>query len=113
MYTLGPLAIARLAGAAAVIGVLVGAAWGLLLPVGFGFFALFLGIFAGYGMARAMEWAGGHKRGPLVQGAAVAGVVLAYFVHNLVVAGALILPGDLWGLLFVGAASVVAWNQLR
>ena len=113
MYTLGPLVIARLAGVATVIGVLVGAAWGMLLPVGFGFFALFLGMFAGYGMARAMEWAGGGKRGPLVQGAAVAGIILAYFVHNLVVSGALIRPNDIWGLLFVGVASVVAWNQLR
>ncbi len=113
MYTLGPLAIARVAGVAAVIGVVVGAAWGMLLPAGFGFFALFLGIFAGYGMARAMEWAGGRKRGPFVQGAGVAGIVLTYFVHNLVVAGDFILPNDLWGLLFVGVASVVAWNQLR
>lgn len=113
MYTVGPGSAARLAGAAVGLGVAIGLAWGLLLPGGFGFFVLFLGGFAGYGMANLMDRASGRKRGPWVQGAAVAGVVIAYLVRNVVAFDALIVPNDLWGLLFVAIASAVAWNQLR
>jgi hypothetical protein len=70
-------------------------------------------MFAGYGMANLMERASGRKRGLVVQGAAVAGIVLAYIVRNLVVFNSPLLVNDLWGLIFVGIASVVAWNRLR
>lgn len=113
MYTLSPASLVRVGGVAVALGIAVGLAWGLLLPFGFGFFALFLGLFAGYGMAAVLDRAGGRKRGPTVQGAAVAGIIVAYLVRNLVLTGAPIVPNDLWGLLFVAAAAVVAWNQLR
>lgn len=114
MYAVGPGSALRIVGAAIGLGVAIGLAWGLLLPGGgFGFFVLFLGGFAGYGMANLMDRASGRKRGPWVQGAAVAGVVLAYLVRNVVAFDALIVPNDLWGLIFIGIASAVAWNQLR
>jgi hypothetical protein len=89
--------------------------WGLLVP-GFGllgFFMLFLGMFAGYGMANLVDWAGGRKRGPVVQWSAVAGIVVAYMVRNIVLVGSPFVVNDLWGLIFVGIAAVVAWNRLR
>lgn len=115
MYSVGPASLARILGGALGAGLTVGLLWGILLPgLGMlGFFMLFLGMFAGYGMANLMERASGRKRGPVVQGAAVAGIVLAYLVRNLVVFGAPLIVNDLWGLIFVGIASVVAWNRLR
>lgn len=115
MYSLGPASIARVAGAAIGAGAAVGLVWGLLVP-GFGllgFFMLFLGMFAGYGMANLVEWAGGRKRGPVVQWSAVAGIVVAYMVRNIVLVGSPIIINDLWGVIFVAIAAVVAWNRLR
>ena len=115
MYSLGPVSIARVAGAAIGAGAAVGLVWGLVVP-GFGllgFFMLFLGMFAGYGMANLVEWAGGRKRGPVVQWSAVAGIVVAYMVRNVVLVGSPFVVNDLWGLIFVAIAAVVAWNRLR
>jgi hypothetical protein len=115
MYTLAPASVARVVGTALGVGGAVGLAWGLLVPgLGFlGFFMLFLGMFAGYGMATVVDWAGGRKRGPVVQWSAVAGIVVAYLVRNLVLTGGLLIINDLWGLIFVGIAAAVAWNRLR
>jgi len=115
MYTLDTVSILRVFGAALGVGAAVGLLWGLLVP-GFGllgFFLIFIGMFAGYGMANVVEWASGRKRGPLVQAAAVAGIVLAYLVRNAVLSGSLFVVNDTWGLIFVGIAAVVAWNRLR
>ena len=115
MYTVGAASAARIIGAAVAVGVGVGLLWGWLVPqvAYLGFFALFLGMFDGYGMANVIERAGGGKRGPVGQGAAARGIVLAYLVRNAVFFGALVVPGDIWGLVFVGIAAVVAWNRLR
>ncbi len=115
MYTLGPLSAARVFGAALLAGVIFGVAWGLLVPqvAYFGFFMLFVGMFAGYGMANLVDWAGGRKRGTLVQAAAAAGIVVAYLVRNLALAGSPLVVNDLWGLIFVAVAAVTAWNRLR
>ncbi len=115
MYTLSPLATARVVGTALGLGVAFGIVWGLLVPqvALLGFFMLFIGMFAGYGMANALDWAGGRKRGRIVQGAAVAGIVVAYLVRNLALTGTLIIVNDIWGLIFVAIAAVTAWNRLR
>jgi hypothetical protein len=115
MYTLSPLNIARVVGAGLGLGVAFGLLWGLLVPqVGlFGFFMLFVGMFAGYGMANALDWAGGRKRGVIVQAAAIGGIVVAYLVRNMVADGQPIVPNDVWGLIFVAIAAVTAWNRLR
>jgi hypothetical protein len=115
MYSLGPAHTARVVGAALGIGVAVGLAWGRLIPaLGLlGFFLIFIGMFAGYGMANVMDWAGGRKRGPVVQWSAVGGIVVAYLVRNLALVGSPIIINDIWGLIFVAVASVTAWNRLR
>jgi hypothetical protein len=115
MYTLGPALLGRVALAALGGGLAGGLLWGYLLPGlgGFGFFMLFAGLLAGHGMSRLVDRAGKGRRGPVVQGLAVAGLSLAYLSHNVVAYGALIIRGDLWGLLFTAVAAAVAWNQLR
>jgi hypothetical protein len=115
MYSLSPASLARVYGAAIGIGAAAGLLWGLLLPAlgSFGFFLIFLGMAAGYGMANAIEWAGGRKRGRTVQAAAVTGIVVAYLVRNIALVGSPLIVNDIWGLVFVAVASVVAWNRLR
>lgn len=115
MYTLGPAHTARVLGAALGLGTAFGLAWALVAPgLGlFGFFLIFIGMFAGYGMANALNWAGRGKRGPIVQWSAVAGVVAAYLVRNLVLVGSPLVVNDIWGLIFVAIAAVTAWNRLR
>jgi len=115
MYTLNPLSFLRVYGVAIGIGAAVGLLWGFLLPSFglLGFFMIFIGMGAGYGMANVVELAGGRKRGPLVQGAAVTGIIVAYLVRNVVLTGSPLVVNDVWGLIFVGIAAVVAWNRLR
>jgi hypothetical protein len=109
----GPLWIARGALAAAVAGAAVGAAWGYLLPGGFGFFSILIGIGIGYAVASAVGWATNRKLGPPMQVVAVLGVVLAYLVRNVVAGYALVPIDDLSGLLALGAGVIFAFNQLR
>lgn len=115
MYQVTPVSAARIVSATIAIGLGIGLLWGLLLPAvgAFGFFTIFLGAFAGYGMVWLMDKASGRKRGPWVQVAAAGCLVLAYVVRNAIVFGGLIVPNDLWGIIFIGIAGAVAWNQLR
>ena len=116
MYTVSPASMARIAGAVLVIGGVVGTLWALIFPRGFGllgFFLIFAGMFAGYGLANVMEWASGRKRGVVVQSAAIATAVLAYLVHNVLAVGSLVVVNDIWSLAFVGIAAAVAWGRLR
>jgi len=115
MYTLGPVPAARVFGAALGAGLLFGLLWGTVVPqvAYLGFFMLFVGMFAGYVMANLVDWAGGRKRGTVVQSAALAGIVLAYVVRNAVLTGGLLVVNEVWGLIFVGIAAVTAWNRLR
>lgn len=115
MYAVSGGSLTRLAGVAVAAGVGVGALWGLLLPSVvsvLGFFVIFAGLGLGYVMSTAVDRLT-HKRGPMAQGAAVGAVVIAYLVHNLIVASQPVLTNDVWGLVVVGVAAVVSWNQLR
>jgi hypothetical protein len=49
----------------------------------------------------------------VVQWSAVAGIIVAYLVRNIALVGSPLIVNDLWGLIFVGIAAVVAWNRLR
>jgi hypothetical protein len=109
----GPLLIARGALAAAVTGAVVGAAWGYLLPGGFGFFSILLGLGIGWAVASACLWATNHKLGPPMQAVAMLGVVLAYLVRNVVAGYALVPIDDLSGLLALAAGVIFAFNRLR
>src|SRR5262249_53261032 len=113
MYTIGPASMARIVGAVLVIGGVVGTLWALIFPAGFGllgFFLIFAGMFAGYGLASVLDWASGRKRRGVGQSATV---VLAYLVHSVLATGSLIVVNDIWSMAFVGIAAAVAWGRLR
>jgi hypothetical protein len=112
-FELGPLIVLRAVGAALVAGAALGVAWGALFPGGFGFFAIFVGIGLGYGVAEPVSLATNRKSGTALQAAAAAGVVLAYFVRNLVGRDELLPANDLFGAVIVIVAVIVAANRLR
>ena len=108
-----PLWTLRASAAAAAAGGVVGAAWGALLPGGFGFFTIFLGIGIGWVVVAAITWATNKKLGPVMQTVAILGVLLAYLVRNLVAGYGIIPSDDVGGLLALAAGVIFAFNQLR
>lgn len=116
MYELAPSHYARAAGAAAAVAVGGGLAWALVtlaLPFAFGFFLLILAGAFGYAASEVMDRLTKGKRGLAVQALAVAGIVGAYLVRNVAVAGAPLLAGDFAGYLALILAAVVAVANLR
>jgi hypothetical protein len=110
---IGPLYGARAAGAAIASGAAIGIAWGVLLPGGFGFFMIFLGMGIGWAVAESVSLATNRKSGPVLQTAAVVGVLIAYVVRNLVADYGLIPSDDLGGLIVLVAGIAVAIGRLR
>ncbi len=108
-----PLYLLRALGGALVSGALLGAAWGLVLPAGLGFFAIFVGMGLGYGVAESVSVATNRKFGPPLQMLASVGVLLAFVVRNIVLEGALFISGDLFAYVSVVAGIFVAVNRLR
>jgi hypothetical protein len=112
-FELGPLMVLRAVGASAVAGAVIGVMWGLLL-YDFGLFlVIFAGLALGYAIAEPIGWATNKKSGPVLQGIAVGGCVLAYFVRNIVAGEALIPTGDLSGYVVLVVGAIVAVNRLR
>ncbi len=107
--------IARGALAALGSGLALGAAWGYISEgtAFVGFFIFFVALGIGWAVSEAVSAATNHKRGPILQGCAVAGVILTYFVHNAVLGIALLPQGDLWGYLATGAAAFFAASRLK
>ena len=108
--------ILRGTGAAGAAGAAIGGLWGLLVRQGsggYGFFVFFLALGIGYGVGEAVSRATNRKRGAALQGAAAAGVVLAYLVRNLVAGSGLIPNNDFYGYILVGIAIIVAIGRLR
>lgn len=112
MYELGPLIIARGAGAAVAVGVAAGVVWSFL-PAFLGLFVFLLAVGLGYAMAAAVGRATNRKRGYALQLVAAFGVVLAYVVRNLILGGVLLPLGDLFGYIAVAIAIFVAVSPLR
>lgn len=106
---LGAQAMAASAGAGAALG----AAWGLLLPGGFGFFMIFLGIGIGYVVAEAVGSATKRRSGTPLQVIGALGVVVAYFVRNLVAGDGFVPTNDFGGLITLLAGIVMVINRLR
>jgi hypothetical protein len=103
-------------GASLVTGALVGAVWAGLLSHNLGvagFFIFFLALGIGYAVGEAVSWATNRKRGPVLQGIAVVGVVEAYLIRNLLEGTAIIPSNDLWGYVLVAVAAIVAAGRLR
>lgn len=120
MYTVRPTN--ALLGAVAAIGggVVVGVLWGILsqalFPRGFplGFFGIFIGAAVGsplgYAFAGLLDRATGRKRGPVIQGIAIAGLVVAYLAQA-AVRGTL--AADLFVLAALVSAGAAAFGRLR
>jgi hypothetical protein len=112
-FELNPLYITRGIAAGLVAGVATGAAWGFVAPDFAGLFAILIAAGVGWGISESISLATNRKSGPVLQGVAVVGVVLAYFARN-VAAGYDFFPSDdTWGLITAGAAAVFAVGRLR
>ena len=99
-----------------VVAVVGGVLWFALLPQrvsGAAYVALFLALALGYAMGEAVSWAANRKRGPVLQGVAAGGIVLAYVVRNLLEGSGAIGVNDVFGWVTVGIAIVVAMGRLR
>lgn len=110
IYTLSGVGIARAAVASVVGGVVMGLIWGLvLLPFTFGFFAIFVGVGLSYAFTRALEFATGRKRGPIVVAFAIGGIGIAWGMTLLFIP----LRMALYGLVAAGIAAYLAYQNLR
>lgn len=91
-------------------GVVMGLIWGLvLLPFTFGFFSIFLGVGLSYAFTRALEFATGMKRGPVVVGFAILGIGIAWGMTLLFIP----LRVALYGLVAAGIAAYLAYQNLK
>ena len=97
----------------AVAGAALGAAWGLLFPGTFGFFMIFIGVGIGYVVAEAVGGATQRRTGTPLQVIGALGVVLAYFVRNLIGDDGLVPTNDFGGLIALLAGVVMVINRLR
>jgi hypothetical protein len=112
-----PVFLARGAAAAIVAGIFVGGFWGLALPgrgTGYlGFLVIFLAMGIGYAIGESVGLATNRKRSTALQGCAIFGVIVAYFVHNAVGGSALLPQGDLFGYLAAFGAAFFAAQRLQ
>ena len=114
MYQVTTGAVAKGAGAMLLLGLAVGALWGFLLPGGFGLFlllAFFVGPALGVAFATVLDKATNRKRGSVIFGLALGGLVVAYLTR-LAISGVPI-QGDLFGLLLIALAGFAAAGRLR
>lgn len=112
-FELSPLFVLRGLGAGLTAGAALGAGWGLTVPFFFGFFSIFIGIGLGYGVAEPISLATNRKSGPVLQGIAAAGVLLAWVTRNLIARGEFLITDDIGGLIALGVGMITAVNRLR
>lgn len=112
-FELSPILVLRAIGATVAAGTVVGILWGLLLPTGFGFFSIFVGMGVGWAISEPVGLATNRKSGTTVQIVAAAGVLLAFLMRNIAADGVLIQSGDFFGYVALIAGIVVAVNRLR
>lgn len=96
---------------AAGVGGVGGLAWSLLPQLGLFVFLLAAGL--GYLMSEAIGRVTNRKRGYSLQLIAGFGLLLAYFVRNLLLRGVPVLIGDIFGYLAVAVAILVAIGPLH
>lgn len=110
IYTLTAQGKARAAGAALIGGIAMGIAWGLvLIQFTFGLFSIFLGLGLGWVFTRALDFATGRKRGPMVAGYAILGIFVAWGVMALMVPWGI----AIYGLVPAGIGSYFAYQNLK
>lgn len=109
IYTVKGANLVRSVAVAVVGGLVTGLAWGVvLLPFTFGFLSIFLGAGLGYAFTRGLEWASGRKRGPVMIGLAVGGILLAWGTMSVIAPF-----GMLYGLVAVGVGIYFSYQNLR
>jgi hypothetical protein len=111
-YDLSLMLKLRAAGAAAGVALVAGVAWSLL-PRFFGLFVFLAAAGLGYLMSEAVSRASNRKRGYTLQIIAGLGILLAYFMRNLILQGVPVVIGDIFGYIAVGIAILVAVGPLR
>lgn len=110
IYVVKGTKLARSVAVALVGGVVMGLIWSfVLLPFSFGFLSIFVGAGLGYAFTRMLEWASGRKRGPVMIGLAVTGIVIAWSMTLLFVPVRL----GLYGLVAVGVGTYFAYQNLK
>ncbi len=108
-----PAFLLRGIGGGIAAGLATGAVWGFFTSGTFGFFLFLMAIGVGYVIAEAVSIAANRKRGLGLQIAAVGGVLVAYFVRNLIAADTLLPARDQWGFIALLVAAAYAWMRLR
>ena len=106
---------------ALVVGVALGALWGVMLPFRTTFFfGLLVGVGLGYAVGESVSVATNRKTAPPLQAMAVAGVIVAYLVRSAVLASGFknvdiidILTADVFGYIVVALGAIVAAGRLR
>ena len=101
-------------GAALVAGVALGGFWGYITTGRSALFLIFLvGLGLGWAMAEAVSFATNRKRSSALAACAVAGIVVAFLVRNVVADVGLLPREDVWGYVAAVIAAVYASSRLR
>ena len=110
-----PVFLLRGLAGAIVSGLAVGAFWGYISGGrGFiGFFLIFIAMGVGWAISESVSLAANRKRASALQACAIAGVILAFFVHNIVAGIGLLPRNDIWGYIAAGIAAFVASSRLK
>lgn len=114
IYTVKGANLARSVGVSVTGGLAAGLIWGLVLwQYSFGILSIMLGAGLGYAFTRGLEWASGRKRGPVMIGLAVAGIVISWGVMFVIVAPLAGTRAPMAGLLAVGVGIYFSYQNLR
>lgn len=111
IYTVSRRYLVQGAAAAVVGGGILGFVWGLVswqLGGGLGFLSFFAGAGLGYVFTRLMEFSMNRKRGPVVAGLAMGGILFAFGIQ-LAMAGQLLLGS----VIALGVGLYFAYHNLR
>jgi hypothetical protein len=111
-YDVNALMKLRAAAVAAGVGIVAGLLWAAVPPF-VGLFVFLLAAGLGFLMAELVGRATNRKRGYSLQLIAGLGILLAYFVRNLLLRGVPMLIGDIYGYIAVAIAILVAISPLR
>lgn len=110
IYVVPPRALARSIPAAVGGGFIMGLIWGaILLPFTFSFLSIFLGAGLGWAFTRILEFTSGRKRGPVMIGLAVLGILIAWATTLLFVE----LRFAAYGLVAVAIGIYFSYQNLR
>jgi hypothetical protein len=112
-FEIGPVYLLRGLGAAAAAAVVLGLAWGFILPEDYGWIvAILLGIGLGYVAGETVSWATNRKSAPVLQVMAGAALVAALLIRNFLWVEEL-LPGDFYGYLVTVVGIFAAAGRFR